>query len=207
MWHDFYRWTILCQYSEIILGGLFRLGRSLHFNHDIGHRILSERHESSHLGHTSMLLRWRLCGKGVLSTIEHSSSLKLNILLRTFNTGSFFAKSSIFLLFNQIFTIQKTLRHAIWVGQALNFVIYGAGVAAIIYYESPRVGEPWSAVLDGRTLIPLKWWQAQSAIIVFLDIYIFILPLPNLWKLRIPLRRRIPVLAVFSLALLYVPHF
>jgi hypothetical protein len=83
MWHDFYRWTILCQYSEIILGGLFRLGRSLHLNHDIGHRILSERHESSHLGHTSMLLRWRLCGKGVLSTIEHSSSLKLNILLRT----------------------------------------------------------------------------------------------------------------------------
>jgi hypothetical protein len=119
-----------------------------------------------------------------------------------FNAGSFFAKSSIFLLFHQIFTIQKTMRRAIWAGQILNFAVYSASIVAIIYYESPRVGEPWSAVLDGRTLIPLKWWQAQSAIIVLLDIYIFLLPLPNLWKLNIPLRRRIPVLAVFSLAML-----
>jgi hypothetical protein len=116
--------------------------------------------------------------------------------------GSFFAKSSILLLFHQIFTIQKTMRYATWAGQTLNFIVYGAGTAVIIYYETPRAGEPWSAVLDGRALTPLKFWQAQSAIIIALDLYIFVLPLPVLWKLRIPLRRRLPVIAVFSLALL-----
>ncbi|OAL01488.1 hypothetical protein IQ06DRAFT_335785 [Phaeosphaeriaceae sp. SRC1lsM3a] len=112
------------------------------------------------------------------------------------------AKASIFLLFQQIFTIQKTMRHAIWFGQAFNFALYATGVAIAIVYETPRTGEHWSAILDGRTVIPLPWWQAQSALIVALDIYIFILPLSNLWKLKIPIRRRISVLAVFSLALM-----
>jgi hypothetical protein len=116
--------------------------------------------------------------------------------------GSCFAKASIFLLFQQIFTIQKKMRYAIWFGQAFNFALYAAGVAVAIVYETPRTGEKWSAILDGRTLIPLQWWQAQSALIVALDVYIFILPLPSLWKLKIPIRRRASVLAVFSLALM-----
>jgi hypothetical protein len=75
------------------------------------------------------------------------------------------------------------MRYAIWFGQAVNFVVYAAGTCVIIYYETPRSGEPWSAILDGRALIPLKFWQAQSAIIIALDLYIFVLPLPGLWKL------------------------
>lgn len=119
-----------------------------------------------------------------------------------FNVGAGCAKASIFLLFQQIFTIQKTMKYAIWFGQSFNFALYATAVAVAIVYETPRTGEPWSAILDGRTVIPLAWWQAQSALIVALDIYIFVLPLPNLWKLKIPIRRRIPVLAVFSLALM-----
>lgn len=118
--------------------------------------------------------------------------------------GCFFAKSSIFLLFKQIFTIQKSMRIAIWVGLAFNFLIYFAGIAVATYYETPHAGEVWVDTLDGRTLIPLPWWQAQSALCIVLDIYIFILPLPALLKLQLPTRNHIALIAVFSIALLYV---
>jgi hypothetical protein len=119
-----------------------------------------------------------------------------------FNIGGFFAKASILLLFDQIFTVHKGMRYAIWFGQAFNFVLYATAVAIAIVYETPRAGESWSAILDGRTLIPLPWWQAQSALITAFDIYIFVLPLPHVWNLTVSIRRRIPVYAVFSLALL-----
>lgn len=94
------------------------------------------------------------------------------------------------------------MRFAIWMGQAFNFLLYGAGVAVATYYETPRPGETWLDALDGRSLIPLRWWQAQSALAIALDIYIFILPLPALYKLNISVRRRMQLIAVFSLALM-----
>lgn len=94
------------------------------------------------------------------------------------------------------------MRNAIRIGHTFNFLIYAVGVAITIVYETPRIGESWTAILDGRTLIPLKWWQAQSALTIALDVYIFILPLPSLWRLQFPIRRRVPVMAVFSLALM-----
>jgi len=94
------------------------------------------------------------------------------------------------------------MRIAIWSGITFTFLIYGAGVAVATYYETPHIGETWMDVLDGRAIVPLKWWQAQSALTIALDIYIFILPLPAISKLRISFRRRIQLIAVFSLALM-----
>lgn len=97
------------------------------------------------------------------------------------------------------------MRVAIWAGLAFNFLIYWPGVAVAAYYETPRAGESWVAILDGRTLVPLRWWQAQSALSIVLDLYIFILPIPVLARLKMPMRKRVSVIAVFSLALMFVP--
>lgn len=91
---------------------------------------------------------------------------------------------------------------AIRVGLILNFLIYWPGVAIATYYEVPHVGETWLDTLDGRTLIPLSWWQAQSALIVALDIYIFVLPLPTVMSLQMPIRKRLSVISVFSVAMM-----
>ncbi|KAF2966127.1 hypothetical protein GQX73_g7452 [Xylaria multiplex] len=116
-------------------------------------------------------------------------------------TGAFFAKASIFLLYLQLFTVKKSMRFAIYSGLTFSFFLYGVGVAVATYYETPRNGENWTDILDGRTLIPLPWWQAQSALSVALDIYIFILPLPVISRLKMPVRRRIQLVVIFSLAL------
>lgn len=91
---------------------------------------------------------------------------------------------------------------AIWIGLTMDFLVYAVGVAVGTYYETPRAGEYWVDTLDGRTVIPLKWWQTQSALIIALDVYIFVLPLPVVSRLKMPLRQRIPLISVFSLALL-----
>lgn len=96
------------------------------------------------------------------------------------------------------------MRIAIWAGLAFTFLIYFAGLAVATYYETPHVGEAWINTLDGRTLIPLSWWQAQSALSIVLDIYIFVLPLPAVSSLQLPIRKRLALFVVFSLALLYV---
>ncbi|OTA70054.1 hypothetical protein K449DRAFT_427565 [Hypoxylon sp. EC38] len=116
--------------------------------------------------------------------------------------GAFFAKASIFLLFRQLFEIRKPMRIAIWIRLVFNFLLYATGIAVATYYETPRVGESWLDTLDGRTLIPLRWWQIQSALTVVLDLYIFILPLPIIARLKLPIRQRIQVIAVFSLAIM-----
>lgn len=118
--------------------------------------------------------------------------------------GCFFAKSSIFLLFRQIFTTQKAMHIAIWAGLAFNFLIYFTGITVATYYETPHAGEAWVDTLDGQSLVPLPWWQAQSALSVALDIYIFVLPLPALLKLQLPTKKLFALVAVFSVALLYV---
>jgi hypothetical protein len=98
------------------------------------------------------------------------------------------------------------MRIAIWIGLICNFLLYGSGLAVATYYETPRAGEPWAAVLDGRTLVPLRWWQAQSAMIIVLDMYILLLPIPVISMLKLSPKRRLQVIGVFSLALLLVNY-
>ncbi|KAI1760842.1 hypothetical protein GGR53DRAFT_525683 [Hypoxylon sp. FL1150] len=92
--------------------------------------------------------------------------------------GAFFAKASIFLPIRRLFMIQKPMRIAIWTGLTFNFLLYGTGVAVATYYETLRIGD------------------------IVLDLYIFILPLPSVVGLELPIRQRIQVIAVFSLAIL-----
>ena len=91
--------------------------------------------------------------------------------------------------------------HLDWTG--CQSLLYCAGVIVATYYEIPRSGETWVSVLqDGCALIPLRWWQAQLALAIVLDIFFFVLPLPAIFKLNMPTRQRFSVIAVFSLALM-----
>ena len=121
-----------------------------------------------------------------------------------FQMGAFFAKTSILLLFHQLFNVQRPIRISIWVGHVFNFMLYAVGIAVATYFETPRIGEQWTDTLDGRTLVPVPWWQLQSALTVLLDLYIFVLPLPVLAKLSLPMKRKLGLTAVFSLALRWV---
>jgi len=119
----------------------------------------------------------------------------------------FFAKTAIFLLFIQIFVTgaHHKLRIAIYAGLALTFCAYWAGVPLEAYFAAPHIGESWETLLlNGMPEHLVKWGIIQGSLSVVLDIYIFVLPLPPLAKLRMSTRKRVGLLAVFATAFMGV---
>ncbi|KAE8350515.1 hypothetical protein BDV28DRAFT_162899 [Aspergillus coremiiformis] len=115
----------------------------------------------------------------------------------------FFAKSSIFLMYLQIFTVLKPIRFAIYFGLFFTFILYWVGVPLESYFAAPHVGETWESLLtNGSPHHLIYWGLVQGSLSVALDIYIFILPLPMLSRLHLPRRKRLQVVAIFSTAMM-----
>ncbi|KAL4786386.1 hypothetical protein BJX76DRAFT_355112 [Aspergillus varians] len=117
----------------------------------------------------------------------------------------FFAKASIFLLYRQIFTVEKPMKYAIRFGLVFTFVMYWPHVALESYFCAPHVGQSWNDLLtNGMPERMIYWGIVQGTLAVILDLYIFVLPLPRLWKIQRPMWKRLQIMAVFSTAMLGV---
>ncbi|ROW13614.1 hypothetical protein VPNG_04561 [Cytospora leucostoma] len=116
-----------------------------------------------------------------------------------------FSKAAILLMYRQIFTIDKKMRVAIWVGLFADFIIYGASLVIVPYFEAPHVGETWPGLIDNqRPARIIATGTEQGSLAVLLDLYIFILPIPRLYTLKLESRRKQKLLCVFGTALLGV---
>jgi hypothetical protein len=119
----------------------------------------------------------------------------------------FFPKCAILFMYRDLFEIRTAMRIAIWCGLLFTFGIYFPSIPLSAIYEAPRVGHTWEELLlslatphkNDHTLV--YWGVAQGASSVLLDLYIFILPLPLLARLNLPLKSRIQLIAVFGTAL------
>ncbi|KAJ6444955.1 hypothetical protein O9K51_03357 [Purpureocillium lavendulum] len=117
----------------------------------------------------------------------------------------FFAKGAILLLYLQIFTIHKPMRVAVYIGLVLNFLIYWPSVPLEIAFAAPRPGQNWTTLLTSGLPEKLIYWGlVQGSLAVFIDLYIFVLPLPVLSKLHLSVRKRIGLCAIFLTALMGV---
>ncbi|KND88647.1 hypothetical protein TOPH_06678 [Tolypocladium ophioglossoides CBS 100239] len=125
-----------------------------------------------------------------------------------FSPAFFFSKAAIFLLYRQLFATGKRLRLAINAGLAIIFLVYLSNIPLAAVYAAPDAGKPWNSLLAKLQKVGQRFSLAglvQSAVGTVMDIYIFVLPMPILLGLHMPLKRRIQLVAVFSTALLYVP--
>ena len=83
------------------------------------------------------------------------------------------------------------------------FLFYGGFLIAFAILVIPRPGQ--SLVADFRSLDTAKGISsrvAQCVAGVIIDFFIFCLPTPVVWKLQLPLRKKIGVLAIFMTGLL-----
>ena len=110
----------------------------------------------------------------------------------------FFTKLSLLLLYLRIFSPNRGVRYAIYFGMMANLVFYAVTTIIFGVLCVPRVGEGWlQTIQTTRCHKSFIMDYAQGIFGVISDFYIFILPMPIVFKLHMPLRRKIGVAAVF----------
>jgi hypothetical protein len=125
------------------------------------------------------------------------------VQLTIFGPSVFFAKAAIFLMYLQFFGVHKKLRIAVYIGIFVTFGAYWTSVPVAAYYGAPHPGETWESLfLNERPIWEAYWGVSQGAIAIVLDIYIFLLPIPILWKLNTDRTRRIQLITLFGTALM-----
>ncbi|KAI1479303.1 hypothetical protein F4774DRAFT_382596 [Daldinia eschscholtzii] len=132
--------------------------------------------------------------------------MKLNFVVQLVMPLSHsFSKAAILLLFLQIFTVDKKMRIAIFVGLAFTIVAYWPNLILVPVFSVPHAGETWESLVTNprvRKMTPVGTEQGTLAVI--LDLYIFILPMPILASLNMNNTKRLHLIAIFGTALLGV---
>ena len=115
----------------------------------------------------------------------------------------FFAKSTIFLFYLNVFGVNKMIRYRVWFGLFWNFCLYWSSIPIETLTSAPRIGQPWNVeTINRKYKIATIYSILQGVFSVALDLYIFLLPIPVILRLQMSLRRRCSILGVFGTAIL-----
>lgn len=110
---------------------------------------------------------------------------------------------ALFLLILHIFSSLRWLRILAHLGATFNILFYFSGAIALIVLGSPRNGQNYLEVLSGpagtRTT---TFGVVQGIFNVVSDLYLLVVPLPAVWGLKLPLKKRMGILAIFGTGLL-----
>ena len=113
----------------------------------------------------------------------------------------FFVKLSILLQYLHIFAPTRKGNMFIYVGVHLciwtNLIFYILGIAFNIAMCSPRK-KIWDPLMEGHCFDYNANYQASGIFNVISDFAILILPMPCVWKLQMPLKKKILVTAIFA---------
>jgi len=112
-------------------------------------------------------------------------------------------KLALFLLILHIFSTLRWLRILAHLGATFNILFYFSGAIALIVLGSPRNGQNYLEVLSG----PAGTRSTTVGVVlgifsVVSDFYLLVVPLPAVWGLQLPLKKRMRILAIFGTGLL-----
>ncbi|KAM3064744.1 hypothetical protein ACMFMG_005735 [Clarireedia jacksonii] len=112
----------------------------------------------------------------------------------------FTAKASLLLLYRAIFSVKKWMNYAVYAGIVWDALANLPYIPLAIYFCAPHNSEHWDFTVSKRCGKPIKWDITTGVMILVLDLYILVLPLPILMKLQLSHRKRLGLLAVFLTA-------
>ena len=114
-----------------------------------------------------------------------------------------FTKISILLQYSRLIVYRKT-RVAIWIMMGI-VVAYGIGTVFDSIFLCTPVRGFWNRKAPGvKCVDELRVWYANAVINIIMDVAIVVLPMPALHSLSISKGRKLAVMALFALGLLYV---
>lgn len=94
------------------------------------------------------------------------------------------------------------MQFLIYGGIAFAFCIYFPSIPLAAWFCAPHVGQAWGPQAGKNCPDLLPWILTQAVLSLFLDLYIFVIPMPTLMKLNLPKGRKFGVLSVFATAIL-----
>lgn len=111
----------------------------------------------------------------------------------------FFAKLSLLLLYLRLFSLNRIIKYAIYFGIMANLVFYATNAVIFGVLCLPRHGQTWlELTLTAKCWRTILLDYVQGIFGVVSDFYIFIIPIPPVIKLKLPLRKKVGVLAIFA---------
>lgn len=118
-------------------------------------------------------------------------------------------KLNLFFLFLHVFQMIRWLKILAHIGIVVSGCFYAAVTVANGYYCVPRTGENQLAyilALGAPTCLHEAKFIAiiAGAVNIAIDFYILIIPLPAVWLLALPRRKKYGILTIFLTGLLYV---
>lgn len=110
-------------------------------------------------------------------------------------------KISILLLYLQLFSVHSGLRYTIYTVIGLLASNFAAGITVFLLTCRPltKMIQP---ELPGKCLDIDKVAISQGLINLHFDIVIFVLPLPTIWLLQLPKRKKLATSAILTLGLM-----
>jgi hypothetical protein len=110
----------------------------------------------------------------------------------------FFSRVPVFMLYQRLFHSVRWLRYCCYAGVVAAFAIYVHTVPLVAALCAPRPGSTWtSAETFARCSRGKPDSIAQGVGNIVLDLYALLLPLPVIWGLHLPLKKKLGVMVVF----------
>lgn len=137
----------------------------------------------------------------------HPNGVKANMAsLVVYAIAAIFVKTTLLMLYLRIFRPSLRANVMIWMGIVLIVLFYLACAIAYIILFVPRPGgnPAWGVMTKHTTDVILNIAAAQGVVGCLQDIYILTIPIHLVVGLRLPLGRKIGVVAIFLTGLLYV---
>ncbi len=126
----------------------------------------------------------------------------VNVTSIIYSITVFFIKLSILLQYLRIFVPSRKANMAMFIAIQVviwsNFLFYLLDVAFFIGLCKPRekIWQPW--LPDGHCFSSDVWNMASGAFNAVSDITILILPMPCLWRLQIPFKKKLVTIGIFA---------
>ena len=115
----------------------------------------------------------------------------------------FCAKLALFLLYYRIFGLSRWTRIAIYFGIVFTGLYYLASIIVLIVLCIPRRNESWTAnPYVARCERAEVMGDVQGIFGLVSDLFIFVLPLPVLFRLQMSLKKKVGITAIFCTGLM-----
>lgn len=116
-----------------------------------------------------------------------------------YNPTAFCAKLSLLLLYYRLFARHRWVRYSVYLGIGSIATVYTADTIAYGYLCFPHGGQGWieaattARCYDNAILIS----YVRGPFNLLSDLYLLLLPLPAVWQLHLPLRKRLGIAGIF----------